>query len=240
MPSFCFAGKFLTDCTQCSVYWLIYLNFLWTWDFDCQGFVPSLLFLLRSHGGFMQNDHKKELQHYKKAIWTFLFIYLFLYFLYCVCFSGALLAYTYKPFIQPVYGGYNGLLHSPNALQQRHSDNAYIYNHKWKNALYMYVNVHYHIYVYIHRYTCDRFIYVLCVYTCLHISLYLYIYIYMLFSFSCVWVWVACEWRCEIWHSVNISLGGEEILYFAVNQSACFPQNVNSWAEQFLFKQVWP
>lgn len=73
-----------------------------------------------------------------------------------------------------------------NALQRLHSDKAYIYNHKWKDALYMYVNVHYYIYVYIHRYTCYRFIYVLCVYTCLHISLYFSLYIYAVFLFLCM------------------------------------------------------
>lgn len=101
-----------------------------------------------------------------------------------MCFSGALLAHTYKPLINPFSDGYNGLSHSPNALQQPHSDKAYIYNHTCMDALYMYVYVHYNIYVYIHRYTFYGFIHVL--YTCFHISLYIYAVFFSVYVWVCV------------------------------------------------------
>lgn len=46
-------------------------------------------------------------------------------------------------------------------------------------------------YVYIHRYTCYRFIYVLCVYTCLHIPLYFYLYIHI---YICCFSFPVCGW----------------------------------------------
>lgn len=63
-------------------------------------------------------------------------------------FPWSTVGHTCKPFINPYQYGYNGLLHSPNALQQFHFDTTYIYNHTLMDELYMYVYVHYGICVY--------------------------------------------------------------------------------------------
>lgn len=108
------------------------------------------------------------------------------------------LAHTYKPLINPFSDGYNGLSHSPNALQQPHSDKAYIYNHTCMDALYMYVYVHYNIYVYIHRYAFYRFIYVL--YTCfIYLSLYICCIFFCVCVGMCVWARTVCENESVVW-----------------------------------------
>lgn len=95
-------------------------------------------------------------------------------------FFWSTVGHTHKPFIKR----YNGLWHSPNALQQLHPEKAYIYNHTLTDALYMYVYVHERIYVYIHRYSCYGLIYVLTVYKCSYG--YICISIYAVFLCVCV------------------------------------------------------
>lgn len=109
---------------------------------------------------------------------------------------------TYKPLINLHSHGYNGLWHSPNALQQQqqHSDKACIYNHTPTAALYMCVCTLWHICVYTQIFMLQTY---LCTMGILMFT-FLYLYIYLHFSvFVCVCVWEndrpVCKWAWSVY-----------------------------------------
>lgn len=93
----------------------------------------------------------------------------------------------FKPFRDLFWDCYGGLIHSPNARHQLHSDRWYIYNHVLLHYICLCIYI-FGIYVYIHKYTCYGFIYM-----CSYLS------IYAVFFSVCMCLWM-CEYvLCYVW-----------------------------------------